>query len=151
LERIIRDSIAYGQPRTRRPWKKVIIIVEGVYSMEGEICKLKEIVEIKKKYKCYLYVDEAHSIGALGPHGKGVCDFTGVNPADVDILMGTFTKSFGSVGGYISGSKKFIDYLRRKSWSTYYAATMAPACAQQILSALKVIDGKDGTTIGEVY
>lgn len=75
------------------------------YSMEGEILRLPEIVEIKKKYKCYLYVDEAHSIGALGKSGRGVCEYWGVNPADVDVLMGTFTKSFAAVGGYVAGSK----------------------------------------------
>lgn len=105
LERVIRESIADGQPRTHRDWQKILIIVEGVYSMEGEILRLPEIVAVKKKYKCYLYVDEAHSIGAVGPHGKGVCDHCGVDPKDVDILMGTFTKSFGSVGGYIAGDK----------------------------------------------
>ena len=98
LERLIRDSIAEGQPRTHLPWKKILILVEGIYSMEGEIVDLAEVVRIKKKYKCYLYVDEAHSIGALGAHGRGVCEQRNVNPADIDILMGTFTKSFGAVG-----------------------------------------------------
>lgn len=100
LERVLRKNIVEGQPRTHRPWTKIFIIVEGIYSMEGEIGRLPEIVAIKKKYKAYLYVDEAHSIGALGKTGKGVCEQTGVNPADVDVLMGTFTKAFGSVGGY---------------------------------------------------
>jgi len=69
-------------------------MVEGIYSMEGAICKLKDIVQVCKKYKAYLYVDEAHSIGALGKTGRGVCEHTGVDPKDVDILMGTFTKVF---------------------------------------------------------
>jgi serine palmitoyltransferase len=76
--------------------------------MEGEILRLPEIVEIKKKYKCYLYVDEAHSIGALGKNGRGVCEYWGVDPSEVDVLMGTFTKSFAAVGGYLAGSKVFI-------------------------------------------
>ena len=67
--------------------------------------KLPEVIQLKKKYKAYLYLDEAHSIGAIGPHGKGVVDYWGCNPKDVDIMMGTFTKSFGSAGGYIGGSK----------------------------------------------
>ena len=96
LERVLRTYISDGQPRTHRPWRKILIIVEGIYSMEGEICKLREIVEIKKKYGAYLYLDEAHSIGACGPTGRGVCDHLGVDVADVDIMMGTFTKSFGS-------------------------------------------------------
>lgn len=105
LERLLRDSIIYGQPRTRRPWKKVLIVVEGVFSMEGSIVHLPELLAIKKKYKAYLYLDEAHSIGALGEHGRGVVDYFGCDPKEVDILMGTFTKSFGSAGGYIAGSK----------------------------------------------
>jgi len=102
----VRRAIIEGQPRIHRPWKKILIIVEGIYSMEGETCKLKEIIAIKKKYKCYLWVDEAHSIGAIGDTGRGVTDHHGVNPLDVDILMGTFTKSFASVGGYITGTKE---------------------------------------------
>jgi len=123
--------------------------VEGIYSMEGEICRLPEIVELKKKYKAYLYVDEAHSIGSLGATGRGVCEHWGVNPQDIDILMGTYTKAFGSVGGYISGSKELITYLRSTSYGSLYASSMAPPCAQQALSALKVIMGEDGTTEGE--
>lgn len=99
LERVLRNSIADGQPRTHRPWKKVLVVVEGIYSMEGEMCNLAAIVEVKKKYKAYLYLDEAHSIGALGRTGRGVCEQLGVDTADIDIMMGTFTKSFGSCGG----------------------------------------------------
>lgn len=73
-------------------------------SMEGSIVRLPEIVQLKKKYKAYIYLDEAHSVGAMGPHGRGVVDYFGLNPRDVDIMMGTFTKSFGSCGGYIAGS-----------------------------------------------
>ena len=70
------------------PCHQILIIVEGIYSMEGEACTLKEIVEVKKKYKAYLYLDEAHSIGALGRSGRGCCEHWGVDPADVDIMMG---------------------------------------------------------------
>jgi serine palmitoyltransferase len=83
--------------------------------MEGEICRLPEIVAIKKKYRAYLYVDEAHSIGALGAGGRGVCEHLGVDTADVDILMGTFTKAFGSCGGYIAADAALVDYLRAVS------------------------------------
>jgi len=91
LELILKESIVNGQP-CGRPWTKILVMVEGIYSMEGHICRLPEIVRVCKKYKAYLYVDEAHSIGALGATGRGVCELTGVDPADVDILMGTFTK-----------------------------------------------------------
>lgn len=73
--------------------------------MEGSIIKLPEVIRLKKKYGAYLFVDEAHSIGALGRTGRGVCEHCSVDPGDVDILMGTFTKSFGACGGYIASSK----------------------------------------------
>jgi len=149
LEKLLRNAIAEGQPRTRRPWKKIVIIVEGIYSMEGEVCKLPQIIEMKKKYKAYLYVDEAHSIGALGKTGRGICEHWGVDPADVDVLMGTFTKAFGSIGGYISGPKEFIEYLRLTSYGSVYSTSMSAACAQQALSALRIIVGKDGTNEGK--
>jgi len=149
LEKVLRDSIVEGQPRTRRPWKRIVIIVEGIYSMEGEICNLPEIVALKKKYKAYLYVDEAHSIGALGRTGRGVCEHWGVDPADIDVLMGTFTKAFGSVGGYIAGSHDLISYFRHTSYGSLYSTAMSPPCAQQALSALRIIMGEDGTNSGE--
>ena len=73
--------------------------------MEGSLSKLPEVVALKKKYKAYLYLDEAHSIGAMGPRGRGVTDYFGVDPNDVDVMMGTFTKSFGAAGGYIAASE----------------------------------------------
>lgn len=73
--------------------------------MEGSIVRLPEIVSLKKKYKAYLYLDEAHSIGAVGATGRGVVEYFGMSPDDVDVLMGTFTKSFGAAGGYIAGRK----------------------------------------------
>lgn len=76
--------------------------------------RLPEIVALKKKYKAYLYLDEAHSIGAVGPTGRGVTELFGVNPADVDVMMGTFTKSFGAAGGYIAGKKVPVDFLKKK-------------------------------------
>lgn len=150
LEQLLRNSIARGQPRSGRAWKKIVIIVEGIYSMEGEICKLPEIVALKKKYRAYLYVDEAHSIGALGKSGRGVCEYWGIHPDEVDLLMGTFTKAFGSVGGYISGSKEMITFLRANSYGTLYATSMSPPCAQQALGALHMISGKDGTNQGQI-
>lgn len=148
LEEVLREQIAEGQPRTHRPWKKIIVVVEGIYSMEGDLCKLPEIIAICKKYKAYSYLDEAHSIGAVGKTGRGVCELLGVDPADVDILMGTFTKSFGSCGGYIAGSKELIQYLKHTSPAHLYATSMSPPAVQQIISAIKVILGEDGSCRG---
>ncbi|KAK7820760.1 long chain base biosynthesis protein 2a, partial [Quercus suber] len=148
LEEVLREQISEGQPRTHRPWKKIVVIVEGIYSMEGDFCKLPEIVAICKKYKAYTYLDEAHSIGAIGKTGRGVCELLGVDPADVDIMMGTFTKSFGSCGGYIAGSKELIQYLKYTCPAHLYATSMSPPAAEQIISAIKVILGEDGTSRG---
>uniref|UniRef100_A0A0N5AA53 serine C-palmitoyltransferase n=1 Tax=Syphacia muris TaxID=451379 RepID=A0A0N5AA53_9BILA len=149
LEKILKKAVAYGNPTTRQPYKKILIIVEGIYSMEGSICNLPRIIELKKKYKAYLYLDEAHSIGALGATGRGVVEYWGCNPRDVDILMGTFTKSFGGSGGYIAGLKKTIDYIRINSHTGYYSLPMSPPVAEQIYTSMSVIMGLDGTNDGQ--
>ncbi|XP_047310225.1 long chain base biosynthesis protein 2a-like [Impatiens glandulifera] len=148
LKKVLREQILEGQPRTHRPWNKIIVVVEGIYSMEGELCKLPEIVSVCKKYKAYLYLDEAHSIGAVGKTGKGVCELLGVETADVDIMMGTFSKSFGSCGGYIAGSKELIRYLKHTCPAHLYATSISPPAAQQIISSIKVILGEDGSSRG---
>lgn len=81
--------------------------------------RLPEIVALKKKYKAYLYLDEAHSIGALGPRGRGVVDYFGLDPCDVDIMMGTFTKSFGAAGGYIGGKKVCNQFCSQSYYYTH--------------------------------
>ncbi len=149
LEKILRNAILQGQPRTGRPWKKILIIIEGIYSMEGDMPLLDKIVELKKKYNCYLYLDEAHSIGALGRTGRGLCEHMGVKFEDIDILMGTFTKSFGSCGGYIASSREVIQYLRNSSPGFLYATSISVPAAQQIISSMKVIAGEDGTERGQ--
>ncbi|KAJ2625737.1 serine palmitoyltransferase component, partial [Coemansia sp. RSA 1290] len=143
LEKQLRKSISQGQPRTHRPWKKILVVVEGLYSMEGEFCNLPKIIELKRKYGFYLYVDEAHSIGALGKRGRGICDHFGVDPREVDVLMGTFTKSFGAAGGYIAGSKALIDYLRVHSYSAVYAEAMSIPVLAQVNSSMRMIMGED--------
>ncbi|XP_060943391.1 serine palmitoyltransferase 3 [Limanda limanda] len=148
LEKMLREAVCSGQPRTHRPWKKILIMVEGIYSMEGSVVRLPEIIALKKKYKAYLYLDEAHSIGAVGPTGRGVTELFNLNPVDVDVMMGTFTKSFGAAGGYIAGKKELVDYLRSHSHSAVYASAMSPPVCEQILRAMKCIMGKDGTTEG---
>ncbi|KAI6245297.1 Serine palmitoyltransferase 2 [Erysiphe necator] len=142
LEKKLREAISQGQPRTHRPWKKILVIIEGLYSMEGTMCDLPGILKLKDRYKFYLFVDEAHSIGALGPKGRGVCDYFGVDPARVDILMGTLTKSFGANGGYVAAEKHIIDKLRATNAATLYGESPTPPVLMQILSALKIISGE---------
>uniref|UniRef100_A0A8C6V185 Serine palmitoyltransferase, long chain base subunit 2a n=1 Tax=Neogobius melanostomus TaxID=47308 RepID=A0A8C6V185_9GOBI len=139
LEKLLREAIVHGQPRTHRPWRRILILVEGIYSMEGSVVRLPEVIALKKRYKAFLYLDEAHSIGALGPRGRGVVDYFGLDPRDVDVLMGTFTKSFGA---------ELIDYLRSHSHSAVYATSMSPPVVEQVITSMKCIMGEDGTTIG---
>ncbi|MEQ2163923.1 Serine palmitoyltransferase 2 [Goodea atripinnis] len=137
--------------------------------MEGSVVRLPEIIALKKKYKAYLYLDEAHSIGAVGPSGRGVTELFNVSPADVDVMMGTFTKSFGAAGGYIAGKKvsplattkkrpvtahtksldrDLVDYLRSHSHSAVYASAMSPPITEQVTRAMKCIMGQDGSMEG---
>ncbi|GMI40448.1 hypothetical protein TrCOL_g97 [Triparma columacea] len=148
LEAVLREAIVLGQPRTHRPWRKIIVMVEGIYSMEGEYCNLKMVKDVCKKYKVYLYLDEAHSIGAMGATGRGCCEYAGVDTADVDVLMGTFTKSFGGMGGYIAADAATIAYLRTKCAGSVFHNSLSPIVCQQILTSFRVIMGVDGTDIG---
>ncbi|OLL23417.1 Serine palmitoyltransferase 2 [Neolecta irregularis DAH-3] len=141
LERVLREYISQGQRRTHRPWKKILVVVEGLYSMEGSMCNLPGLIRLKDRYKFYLYVDEAHSIGALGPNGRGVCDYFGIPPSRVDVLMGTLTKSFGASGGYIAGSKALINKVRLRNAGCIYTEAPSPIILQQIQTALQIIMG----------
>jgi len=149
LERLLREKISQGQSRTHRPWKRILVVVEGLYSMEGSMCDLPGIVALKKVYKFNLFVDEAHSIGALGPKGKGVCDYFGIDPSNVDILMGTFTKSFGANGGYVTGDKATIDKLRLTNAGTIYGESPSPVVLSQISASLRIISGEFVSGQGE--
>ncbi|XP_032668748.1 serine palmitoyltransferase 2 isoform X2 [Odontomachus brunneus] len=149
LEECLKKAVVFGQPQTGAPWRKIVIVVEGIYSMEGTIPYLPKLVELKKKYKAYLYLDEAHSIGSTGKRGRGICDYYNVDPHDIDILMGTYTKSFGSAGGYIAGKKALIDHLRIHCHAHTYASAMSPPVAQQIITSMQIIAGEDGTNEGK--
>jgi len=139
LERKLRQANDIG-----KKWRKIIIFAEGIYSMEGDFCRLREICALKNRYGAFLYLDEAHSIGAVGETGRGVTELLGVPTSAVDIMMGTFSKSFGSQGGYISGKSSVIQNLRHTSAATVYGISMSPACAAQALLALNII--RNGST-----
>uniref|UniRef100_A0A914XG10 serine C-palmitoyltransferase n=1 Tax=Plectus sambesii TaxID=2011161 RepID=A0A914XG10_9BILA len=117
--------------------------------MEGTISPLPQVIALKKKYKAYLFLDEAHSIGALGRTGRGVVEYCGCSPADVDIMMGTLTKSFAAAGGYIAGAKQLIDHLRVKSHDGVYGMAMSPPVVQQVISSMSIMMGKDGSDEGQ--
>ena len=125
-------------------WKKIFIFVEGVYSMEGGYCRIREVVRLKRKYNCYVWLDEAHSIGGVGLSGRGLTELFDVPTEYIDIMMGTFTKSFGSAGGYIASSKALMDQVRRLSVGFIEASSMSPVCTQQALSAFQAMQSVRG-------
>lgn len=115
-----------------------LIIVDGVFSMEGDLAPLPEIVRLKKKYNASIYVDEAHGLGVFGKNGRGVCDHFGVTD-DVDIIMGTFSKSLASIGGFVAGDKEVINYLRHNSRSYIFQASSTPAATASARTALQIL------------
>ncbi|CAJ0579416.1 unnamed protein product, partial [Mesorhabditis spiculigera] len=147
-ERKIRDALCQPNPKTGKKYNKVLIVIEGIYSMEGTIVDLPSFIAVKKKYRAYLFLDEAHSVGALGPTGKGVVEYWGADPHDVDLMMGTLTKSFAAAGGYIGGKKSTISHLRVHSAGACYGPPMSPPLIAQVISSMKIMNGEDGTQIG---
>ena len=115
-----------------------LIIVDGVFSMEGDLAPLPEIVRLKKKYNASIYVDEAHGLGVFGKNGRGVCDHFGVTD-DIDIIMGTFSKSLASSGGFVAGDKEVINYLRHNSRSYIFQASSTPAATASARTALQIL------------
>ncbi len=115
-----------------------LIVIDGVFSMEGDIANLPEIVRLSKKYNASIMVDEAHGIGVLGDHGRGTCNHFGVTD-DVDLIMGTFSKSLASIGGFIASDKETINYLRHNSRSYIFSASNTPAATAAAGAALDII------------
>ncbi len=123
----------------RYQFKRVLVVIEGVYSVDGDMPELPKFIEIKKRHKVFLMVDEAHSIGVLGKHGCGVGEYFGVNPTDVDLWMGTLSKSFASCGGYIAGSKALVEYLKYTAPGFLYSVGISPPNAAAALAAIQVL------------
>ena len=118
-----------------------LIVVDGVFSMEGDLCKLPEIVELKHKYNCSIMVDEAHGLGVFGEQGRGVCHHFGLQD-EVDLIMGTFSKSLASIGGFIAGDWDTINYLRHTSRTYIFSASDTPAATAAALEALHIIQNE---------
>ena len=115
-----------------------LIVVDGVFSMEGDLCKLPEIVELKKKYNASIMVDEAHGIGVFGRQGRGVCDHFGLT-SEVDLIMGTFSKSLASIGGFIAADFSIINWLRHSVRTYIFSASCTPAATAAAREALHII------------
>ncbi|MBL8830577.1 MAG: aminotransferase class I/II-fold pyridoxal phosphate-dependent enzyme [Planctomycetaceae bacterium] len=126
----------------RGEYRRVLIAIEGVYSMDGDVTPLPKFIEVKKRHKAFLMVDEAHSIGTMGEHGRGVSEFYKINPADVDIWMGTLSKSFGSCGGYIAGCKALVEYLKYTAPGFVYSVGLSPSNTAAALASLRVLEAE---------
>ncbi|HEX7400685.1 MAG TPA: pyridoxal phosphate-dependent aminotransferase family protein [candidate division Zixibacteria bacterium] len=116
-----------------------LIAVDGVFSMEGEIAPLPDIVKLAKKHNARVMVDDAHSIGVLGDHGRGTAEHFGLD-SQVDLVMGTFSKSFASLGGFIAGSERVINYIKHTSRALIFSASPPPAAVAACLAALDIIE-----------
>ena len=125
--------------RHRPPPERVLIILEGIYSMDGDIADLPRFIELRERHNVCLMVDEAHSVGVLGARGAGIGEHFAVDRTHVDMWMGTLSKSLASCGGYIGGSADLIEYLRYTSPGFVYSVGMPPSNAAAALAALRFV------------
>ncbi|MCL2277183.1 MAG: aminotransferase class I/II-fold pyridoxal phosphate-dependent enzyme [Treponema sp.] len=123
----------------RDKFEKVLLIIEGVYSMDGDIAPVPEFVKLKKEFGLFLMVDEAHSSGVIGKNGGGVDDYFNLKSDDIDIRMGTLSKGIGSCGGYLAGKKSIIEYLRYSLPGFIFSVGLSPALAAASIEAIKII------------
>ncbi len=131
LEKVLKEN--------RSKHKNALILTEGLYSMDGDFPDLPRLIEIKKRFGCWLMVDEAHSLGVLGKTGRGVAEHYGVDPRQVDLWMGTLSKTLGSCGGYICGHKDLIEVLKYHSPGFVYSVGLPPPGTAAALAALEVL------------
>ncbi|MDE2877485.1 MAG: aminotransferase class I/II-fold pyridoxal phosphate-dependent enzyme [Gemmatimonadota bacterium] len=151
----LQDGVRLGLGRTRRfnhndfatlrrmleaenPGRGKLIAVDGVYSMEGDIADLPTLVELRREYGAAILVDDAHAVGVLGETGAGTAEHWGLTD-EVDLILGTFSKSFASIGGFVAGRADVIDYLQHNARALMFSASMPPASAATVLKALEII------------
>jgi 8-amino-7-oxononanoate synthase/acyl carrier protein len=123
----------------RGDYRRVLVAIEGVYSTDGDIPDLPRFIEVTKRHQAFLMVDEAHSAGVLGPHGRGIGEYFDVDAQDVDLWMGTLSKSFGSCGGYIAGCRAMVEYLKYTAPGFVYSVGLSPANAAAALAAIRLL------------
>jgi 8-amino-7-oxononanoate synthase len=133
--------------RNRHLFDHVMIIVEGLYSMDGDIADLKTLIRLKNRHEAWLMVDEAHSLGVLGKTGRGLAEHAGINPTDVELWMGTMSKTLGSCGGYIAGGRALIDYLKFKASGFVFSVGMSAPAAAAGLAALQLMEREPERTV----
>ncbi|MCU0960941.1 MAG: aminotransferase class I/II-fold pyridoxal phosphate-dependent enzyme [Pirellulaceae bacterium] len=134
------DALDHLLTEIRRDYRRVLIVVEGVYSMDGDFPDLPRFVEVKERHRALLMVDEAHSLGTMGPHGRGIGEHFDVDARSVDIWMGTLSKSLGSCGGYIAGNRELVEYLKYTAPGFVYSVGMPPSNAAAALAALRLLE-----------
>jgi 8-amino-7-oxononanoate synthase/acyl carrier protein len=134
------DDLEKKLTNVRHKYRRVLICSEGLFSMDGDICELPRLIELKKRFQCNLIIDEAHSMGVLGPCGRGIAHhFPGIDPKDVDLWMGTLSKSFASCGGYIAGRAPLIRYLKFTAPGFLYSVGISPPNAAAALKSLELM------------
>lgn len=129
------ELLAELRPKHRR----VLIAIEGAYSMDGDIPDLRRFVDLKRRHKTFLMVDEAHSMGVLGETGRGIGEYWQIDPRDVDLWMGTLSKAFGSCGGYIAGNKSLVEYLKYTAPGFVYSVGLSPPNTAAALAAIRLL------------
>lgn len=125
--------------RIRGDYRRVLIAIEGLYGMDGDVPELPRFIEVKRRHRALLLIDEAHSLGTLGATGRGVAEHFGADPRDVDLWMGTLSKALGSCGGYIAGSREVVEYLRYTAPGFVYSVGMSPANAAAALESIRLL------------
>lgn len=133
------DALEQILSSSRGSYERAIIVVEGLYSMDGDFPDLPRLLDIKTRHNAWLMVDEAHALGVLGPRGYGLAEHFGIDPHNVDIWMGTLSKTLAGCGGYIAGCKELIEYLRLTVGAFVYSVGMPPVIAATVLKALEIL------------
>jgi 8-amino-7-oxononanoate synthase/acyl carrier protein len=133
------ESLESILAEVRASYRRILVVIEGVYSMDGDYPELPKFIEIKNKYQSWLMVDEAHSIGTMGKTGRGIAEHFGCNPRDVDIWMGTLSKSFGSCGGYIAGSKELVELLKYTAPGFVFSVGLSPTNTAAAIASIEVL------------
>lgn len=133
------DHLDHLLARHREEYRNVLVVVEGVYSMDGDTADLPRLLAIKEKYKVWLLVDEAHSLGVLGDTGRGLAEHQGVDPARIDLIVGTMSKTLASCGGYVCGKKQVIDWFRYTLPGFVYSVGLSPVILAAARTALRLM------------
>ena len=123
----------------RSSHRRVIVAIEGAYSMDGDYPNLPQFLEVKQRHHAMLYVDEAHSLGTMGPNGRGICEHFGADPRDGDFWMGTISKALGSGGGYLAGPRMLVEYLKYTTPAGLFATGLSPANAAAALASIRLL------------